>query len=579
MRVYEYGALEPTENLETVDEQMHRAHRYRNKLTEIERSRRESVRLVMETHTDTAALAERVHALDASIDEARGAISKGRARTRSAATDPAHKAHVKALCVEAKAARATLRAAKAAIREDAATQAALAAIEETSREAIRQARGASGLYWGTYSCVEAAAEQARKTAVAPPAFQRWDGSGHLAVQTQNGLSVELAEAQTDTRVRVSPVPDGARGKAQRTVVRVRVGSDDARGPVWATVPIVMHRPLPRSGVIKWAHLLRWQVADRMRWKVQFVVDESACTSRRDHKVLPGRGTCAIDVGWRLLGDGSLRVAMLVDDAGRVDSLALPAGLVTKDEHTDSLASIRSKVFDEIKPRVVEWLAGTDLEERSHAHAWRSPMRMKRLLEDHGDKMPAALANDVRAFRETNRHLWQWQEHERVKVRQQRLDLYRRWSVDVARRYGTVVIEALDLRVFARREQVEDGTHDSRRHLRLRGLAAISILRSALTQACAARSTTLASAPAAHTTMTCAHCGHVDDGLVAAARIEVRCPQCGQEDDQDVRAARNLLASAEVARENAEALAARKAVERPRFSAKQRRMRGLVDAVA
>src|SRR5690606_22488963 len=99
-------------------------------------------------------------------------------------------------------------------------------------------------------------DKARKNAM-PPRFRRWDGSGKLAVQLQNGLPVEDAFGD-DTRLQIDPVDPVAwnspsrseRIHKNRTKVRIRIGSEN-RKPIWAELDIAMHRPLPKGGKIKW----------------------------------------------------------------------------------------------------------------------------------------------------------------------------------------------------------------------------------------------------------------------------------------------------------------------------------------
>src|SRR5205807_6540186 len=105
-------------------------------------------------------------------------------------------------------------------------------------------------------------------------FHRWDGRGRLAVQLQGGLPVADAFG-SDSRLRIAPVPAGAweRGappSARRTTVQLRIGSE-GREPVWATVPVVLHRPLPPAAQIKWVFLLRERIGTSEDWHVPFVL--------------------------------------------------------------------------------------------------------------------------------------------------------------------------------------------------------------------------------------------------------------------------------------------------------------------
>lgn len=55
MRTYAYGAKGPTENAELVREQLQLAHRYRNKLVEIDRARRAAREKILQPRLQTHA--------------------------------------------------------------------------------------------------------------------------------------------------------------------------------------------------------------------------------------------------------------------------------------------------------------------------------------------------------------------------------------------------------------------------------------------------------------------------------------------------------------------------------------------
>jgi hypothetical protein len=609
MKVYEYGALAPTENLDLVRAQMRLAHQYGNKLVEIERARRERATAAQVSHADVAPLAVLVKQLEADLEAARERISGSRQTHRENKVAAANVTAARDMKAQLKDARLKLREAKALARGDTAVADALNDAAEWAKDQVRRARAdfsAQGLWWGAYLIQEQAADAARKS-VTPPRFKSWDGSGHLAVQLQNGLDVADVLECTDTRLRLrSPPPEvfktAGQRKAKRTEVRLRIQSD-GREPVWTTVPIVMHRPLPPGARVKWAHLLVHRLADKEKWKVQLVVDEAACATRPDPNLAKVRGACGVDLGWRLLPDRALRVAALVGEAHPGDvkydeTLVLPANLVSVLEHTDSLRSIRDKMFDELRPRLAEWLRGaaaTSLPEESwakaqvaYAHLWKRPGNAVRLHREHGDIMPPDLRTDVEAFLKADTHLWRWEANERQAFLDRRREIYRLWSVDVARWHTQVTVEKFDLRVFAKRGAPEEGTTtDPRRYTRLRAIAAPSILRECLKQACVARGVDYIEAPAKDTTRRCRFCGHVDVDINAAKDITVRCPECGKEDDQDLRAAENLLrlgaaagtegAAADAGIDTAVTLADDKPAKEKAMSARQRRFRKVVDA--
>lgn len=256
-KVFKYGCLAPIQGAKTVDEQMFLAHRYRNALTQIELERRQECRrlvgdMMPELEKAVADLSERLHG-------GREAISKGRKKGATPAP-PETVEEVKALYGELKKARAKLKEEKTRVYADPNIKAQLAEIDGRAHESAKKARKDSGLYWGTYLAVEQGCDKARKSKM-DPRFERFDGSGHLAVQIQKGLPSEAVFGD-DNRVRVDPVdPDawnspvrGVRRNLSKTKLWLRVASE-GNDPVWAVLPMIMHRPLPANSRVKWVHRL------------------------------------------------------------------------------------------------------------------------------------------------------------------------------------------------------------------------------------------------------------------------------------------------------------------------------------
>lgn len=585
MKVYKYGALVPTANLHLVQDQMSLAHRYYNTLIEIERNRRDAI--------DKATSNEEVTRLTKLLDEAnqqitdvRDNLKKQRAKTKSAEPDETKRVRTELKVMEAakKTLVEQLREARRTFKESPEAQQALAAAHESAALAIKAARAAAGLYWGTYLQVEAAVEQAAKDSIKEtlraghrvlPRFKRWTGDGHLSVQLQNGLSTAKAH-EPDTRCWVRPVDPSAfvkgtslRERKQHTIVFFRIGSNPDRSPVFAEVPIRLHRPLP-PGTIKWAHLIRYRVADRMQWFVQFVVDVADDAPREKC----GHGAAGIDVGWRQKDNGDLRVAVLHDEYGGTRELVLPKDLIDKNEHVRGLAALRDTNLDKAKLDLIGWLSGQQGMELKpqHVSMWRSPGRIKKLVDEVGELMPLSLRERLTAYLKQDRHLWQWQEHERQKVLARRQYIYRCFAADVTRTYSVLAIEEMDLRKFASRGKPEDGTQAQRQDKDNRQFACISELRQSLANAAAERGVRLEKLDPSFSTLRCHECGTVDEGWNPATQLEHTCPNCGAVWDQDVNAAKNLLASALLTKQDASVLVDTEVQKKTVVSARQQRFR-------
>lgn len=338
MSVWSAGLRAPSAGAEVVREQMHRAHRYRNALTEIERDRRRAVRAVIyeQAPPELRAQLDEIDQLEAWVDDAWTDVRRARGRDGDAAERDTRADQARNLTAEL----ARVRRASAPLRTllMPSLSVALEEIRDRARARVRGARAASGVYWGTYLLVEAAAQTAARQR-SDPHWSSWTGDGAIAVQLQPPLATALVLAGTGTRLRIErgdarPAwqPDracdqrrAARGLPPRPgpqapasdrdrVLRIRVGSE-GRSPVWASFPMVYDRELPLHAVARWAKVLRRRVGSHDRWQLQITLELP-----ERPQAAPRSGRIGLDVGWRRSA-GDVRVAVLATE-GR--DLTLPA---------------------------------------------------------------------------------------------------------------------------------------------------------------------------------------------------------------------------------------------------------------
>ena len=314
---YCFHADAPTDNLTEVSDQMHSAHRYRNRLCELERTRREaSEATIRRLSPEYSVLAEAYDVAEAAVEAAYLDLKKERAKARSR-LDPTDVQ--KTAISEAKTARklaaeavkkikievyATLKElqspymaqAEAAVPVDpdmkpgtrkqkvrAEYLARLAAVELDAGQLAyardqKQARADCGCHWGTYLIVEDAAKDFGKGP--PPAFKTWTGDGTIGVQLMGGLSVEDACDGDDTRFRIALSNEEelatighSHSKHAKGTVRLRIGSHADRSPIWTEFSVTFHRSLPRLGDIRWAYLHRRRIARGDEWQLRMTINE------------------------------------------------------------------------------------------------------------------------------------------------------------------------------------------------------------------------------------------------------------------------------------------------------------------
>lgn len=547
--VYKFGLLPPTENGNVVRDQMHAAHAYRNKLTEIERERRAAHRAALSEYKDVSELEASAEDAEKAECDAINAASAYRAehKTRKLSEEIAKKLS------EARAAKREivklLRTRRAEVRTALAPK--LDTINEEAAQKQRDARAACGVYWGTYLLIEDAAQAARKAPMFDglepndPRFVCWTGEGQVGVQIQGGMSSGDLFGN-DTRIRIDPVDEAAwwspsrseRRKKSRTTLHLRVGSE-GRDPIWASWPMIMHRPLPKNSVIKRVNVSLRRIGPREQWSVELTV--------ADETELPklGTGAVAVDLGWRVIGE-EIRVAYWRAENGESGELRLPADLISGLHKPETLRATRDKAFNEMRDVVAKWLKENDAPEETTEKAkfivqWRSQARLAALTRywtEHRFAGDEEIYPKLEAWRYHDYHLWEWECSKRKKTILRRREIYRVFAAQLANRYRTLIIEDFDLREMAKLPKPNDESSQNQTARSNRQLASTSTLRAALVQAFA-KTGELWKAPAQNTTRRCHVCGVIKK-FDAGQAIEHMCPN-GHFWDQDDNAAHNLLA--------------------------------------
>jgi hypothetical protein len=375
MKNYVFAAHEPIENLRNVNDQMFFAHRYKNKLVELELNRRKAFegtlrRLCPDYDAAAAKIAEAEAKVAAVTSEIKRASAKARKRVeatpeQTVRKNEAYEALRKAYNAAKKAygeAKKLLTAAQKPLWEEAAAYAdktypkpatpeALTEAEKTGAwtEArydkrvkakylelavaagvdaggqsydvdVKKARENSQCYWGTYGAVE---DCLRGVAEGPPPrFKSWDGRGTLCISPKNGILVSEAMACDGVQLRLElqneaelAMKGSSHGSRAIGRVWMRIGSEPNTGnrvPTWAVIPVVFCRYLdPKAKIVK-AYIHKRRVGTKVKWSFRMVLELPYV-----EPTLPdGEDSqlVAVHPGWRMvdeIGGSSLRVCTAV----------------------------------------------------------------------------------------------------------------------------------------------------------------------------------------------------------------------------------------------------------------------------
>ena len=272
-KVYEYGCGSEHhggyEGVEAAIEQMYRANRLWNALVEIDRYERTEYRRLATDPTleaDIKAAEQRKEDLRLVVKKQRQQEQKKRVAIDPAITSELQqvKARLKQLYAQNKARAAATKTANAPALEQLKTDVA-AKIERATDPAT------CGLVWTMIEPLRArfntASARAKKEG-AQLKFHRFDGSGHIVVPFTNGLSLSKAHQWKDDsgKFQIASSLMSAHPREGRTLCRIAVTTNNKK-PVWLTVPVVLHRPLPTDADIRTVMICREVVGGKARWKI------------------------------------------------------------------------------------------------------------------------------------------------------------------------------------------------------------------------------------------------------------------------------------------------------------------------
>lgn len=527
-----YGAKSPDIE-QAVSDAIFAAHRYRNKLCELELAKRERhYELLRRLAPNFVAAESAVADEEKQLCEVRESIQAERVKQRTKSPKGIQRANWLKLTL--KELRVLLKDAKLAAYQDPRVIAAMDQNAAQHKAECAEAKAASGLYWGTEAIVKQACGSFASGA--PPRFKRYEGEGQLAVQLQGGLDCSDAE-RYNTLCYIGESIDHRRRKCY-----IRIGSNGGR-PVFACVPIVFHRPLPK-GKIKWAYLERRKIADHVRWTIRLTIDEE----REPTPAIPG--TVAIHTGWRMEPSG-LRVATWIGSDGNGGTLMLSESHYNDYLEVDRVRSDRDREFNAIKDRLRDWLKDQSevpewmAEAKRYIHQWKSQARLAALWwrwKDERLLLDAEIFDAVGQWRKQDKHRWQHERRLSVRIVRRRKDVFRNFAASIARQYGVAIVSKIAAKELTENSDPESLDRDNTASHRHAKWAAVSELVAMIGEKYCTRCVNV---DCKNISQQCSRCGSVAS---TGKRIR-QCSDCGYTEDVDTRAAKNVLARGRVALEN------------------------------
>lgn len=566
-RVFKYGLLAPTVNADRVDDILFRAHTLYNDLITIwqERTRaywdldcdtvKKNTRAAFDLIAKRREIRDRINELRSSKPK-----DEGTALADLKAQIDALQAEGQTLTQQIDALWTENRRLRHAQYDDETYVQRVKALDKERTLKNNQTREASGLYWGTYNVVDRSAQQAHETSVKKgngiPLRKPWTGEGQVAVQIQDHERQTWSSisdpkhtlvhiAPTDPRAFDPSVPKNQRRKLQRTVLKMRIASDEKGKPIFAEWPMILHRPLPDGARVTNLTVNRNKHANWDVWTVQLTVTLDATPKLAPDRV---QKAVAIDVGWRSLPDGGLRVAYWADTEGNHGELALTPRTRDRFAYAHTKKGQRSENLDALLKGLKDDLHGVvdpALKEAiQYLPRWRAPRKFVRLLRKFADVLPVAARTRLEAWAKLDLHNWQTEFGTRMGVVRHRNDLYSVFAARLVSQYDLIVVEDFEVGNISKRAKPEKKKDTSNDFAAMRNAAARQRVEASaktlvriLVSAAARTGTRIVEVRAAGTSNVHRTCGQKTK--LGIEQIHT-CDHCGTTFDRDENAAHNIL---------------------------------------
>jgi hypothetical protein len=374
---------------------------------------------------------------------------------------------------------------------------------------LRAQAVSSGLYWGTYLMVEEAFNRAVSTTKYGDKvkFRSWRQGGYMGVQIPGSKNPDL-------KFLLLPAPDNRTGKkaGQRHTLQVRVGSE-GRAPVWSEpLSLELHRPL--EGNVTRVQICMKYRGDKEVWSAHFTCNK--VLARVDSAQ---EGIVAIDVGWRTMQDGRIRIAYARGANGNEYELAMPESWGELSKRADRIRKHRDDMFNIIK------------EKFPVLKLHKKPRGARKKVLREGLQEDIELLGWVR----WDKHMEDYELGCRRRSQAARQDAMRVWLRMLRRRYATAVIKDSEHKKMKDHEKaVKDGMLPEARR-KAHHAAPGEVIAEICKIFGKTKGVALVEAPG--TTATCMQCGAAMD---VGAELYVYCEQCGARKDRDRVSTHNLL---------------------------------------
>jgi len=487
--VYRYGCPSWADLPDEALRQLRLGHDLYNELVAIDRRYEAMKAALWLSFPRVAAAQAAVDAANQTIEQVTADALAERQNARTTVASRDIKARLAAARGDRRAARDQLKVIKADLKPQ------MDAVRAELDEARRHAEGKANLYadfvktrglgWGTYNDTidkfRAARSRVREAwkagQPAELAFRRWTGEGTLTVQvrsTSGALrplwALEPGRPASDWLGKLRRVNERISDRTR--TLRLQIGRTRGLGPYWLELPVVQHRHLPEDAEVRYVRVTRTRTAGQHRLHVTLTARTTSPAKKTTGEAVD------VDLRWTSGGPtGGVRVARVSTASGNLPAppdevaahvtsgdfaeLWAPAAWRDLLGRDDAIRADRAELLNELRPAVVEALTeASDLAEQVGCTAAQARVMKFAKYDQLATAWPTdhPLAAKLVAWRSRDRHLWEYEAHERQQTIAKRRDLYRKaaaWLCDAAR-----IIAIRDIDIAALRRTAAVGNEDT-----------------------------------------------------------------------------------------------------------------------
>jgi transposase len=341
--------------------------------------------------------------------------------------------------------------------------------------------------------------------------------------------------------------DDSKNKPRLRLRAKLAGGAKLEGKVFQEFDWIYHRPLPEEAQIQNGQIVRSRIGDKFRYDLTLTIK---MPTTKPIKV-PKREAIGIDLGFRKTKDSIIVATIKSNKIGaKVEEISAPVKLIKAMEHVIDLQSelddaatdlgkairpiLRKSPLSEEQKKPRLWKAAANIP-TNRTLAYETAYKLGRWMLYEPEALPKGAREKILTWWKSYSRKYRELHNLRRKQLLNRKHFYRQVASDLVRRRILMVLEKINLSVFAETRDKENVLSNKARAQRV--MASPAEFRDAIINAAKREGVPYIEVNPAYTSKTCSDCGYLFKEL--KSEKEWTCSGCGVIHDRDENAAVNI----------------------------------------